>query len=35
VEQPQNAVAPGAAPKAPPPVNAKGSYVVFALPDKK
>jgi quinoprotein glucose dehydrogenase len=36
MEQPQNAVAPGAAPKPPPsPVSGKGSYVVFALPGKK
>jgi quinoprotein glucose dehydrogenase len=35
-EQPQNSAAPGAAPPAPPPSgNGKGSYVVFALPDKK
>jgi quinoprotein glucose dehydrogenase len=35
MEQPQNDVAPGAAPKPPPsPVSGKGSYVVFALPGK-
>ncbi len=34
-EQPQNGVAPGAAPPPPPaPGSTKGSYVVFALPDK-
>lgn len=35
-EQPQNAAAPGAAPPVPPPSGShKGSYVVFALPDKE
>ena len=35
-EQEQNAVTPGAATPTPPPsANDKGSYLVFALPDKK
>ena len=33
-EQPQNAIAPGAAPPTPAPGSGKGSYLVFALPDK-
>lgn len=34
-EQQQNNLGPGATPVTPPPSTGKGSYIVFALPDKK